>query len=75
MDKERWREISRIFNVALEKPGDDRFLYLKDACGDDAGLRGEIEMLLAASDEHDSFIDSQKIEVTARRSRTPLSAQ
>jgi serine/threonine protein kinase/formylglycine-generating enzyme required for sulfatase activity len=65
MNKERWQEISRIFNVALEKPGDDRFLYLKEACGDDNGLRSEIEMLLAASDEHDSFIDSPKVDLTA----------
>jgi eukaryotic-like serine/threonine-protein kinase len=65
MEKERWREISQIFNIALSKPDMERSDYLKEACGENEDLRGEIEVLLAASLEPDSFIDEPKIAIAA----------
>lgn len=67
MEKERWQEISQIFNIALEKPGAERSDYLNAACGEDTGLRGEIEALLAASEEADSFMDSPKVRLSEEK--------
>src|SRR5687767_12169035 len=65
MNKEKWQEISRIFHLASEKPSTERAVYLNEACGSDAELRREIETLLAAGDEGDSFIDSAKVGLTS----------
>lgn len=65
MNKEKWQEISRIFHLASEKPSAERAIYLNEACGGDAELRREIEILLAAGDEGDSFIDSPKVGLTS----------
>jgi len=61
MNQEKWREISKIFHLALEKSADERSAFLNEKCADDEELRREIENLLNASDEEDSFIDSPKI--------------
>ena len=39
-----------IFLAAVELEGPARASYLDEACGDDAGLRSEVEKLLAADD-------------------------
>jgi eukaryotic-like serine/threonine-protein kinase len=67
MEQERWREISQIFNIALAKPDLERVEYLREACGEDDDLRGEIEVLLAASLEPDSFIDRPKVAIAGPR--------
>lgn len=61
MSPEKWREISKIFHLALEKSAKERSAFLDEKCADDAELRLEIENLLNASDNEDSFIDSPKI--------------
>ncbi|HRH45218.1 MAG TPA: hypothetical protein PKY82_26505, partial [Pyrinomonadaceae bacterium] len=61
MTSEKWQEISKIFNTALEKKPVERLVYLDEVCGDDAEFRLEIEELLAANDEKDSFIDSPQL--------------
>ncbi|MCU0238445.1 MAG: protein kinase [Pyrinomonadaceae bacterium] len=59
MEKERWQEISKIFNSALEKKTSERKDFLAKACGEDENLRQEIELLLNAHESKDSFIDAQ----------------
>jgi eukaryotic-like serine/threonine-protein kinase len=59
MDKEKWQEISRIFNSALEKTPVDRKNFIAKVCGDDENLRREIENLLNAHESEDSFIDAE----------------
>ena len=72
MDKEKWQEISRIFNIALEKRSVERVGFLNEACRDNFELREEIEILLAANDEKDSFIDSPKAALTENIAQTNL---
>ena len=47
MDPERWRQVGEIFHQALERDGVERPRFLDDACGGDAGLRAEVDSLLA----------------------------
>ena len=55
MKRERWQEISAIYNGAARREGADRVAYIADACGGDDDLRREVEALLA-HDAHQSFL-------------------
>jgi serine/threonine protein kinase len=59
-----WEQVSRIFNTALEKEPSSRNAYLDEVCENNPSLRRELQDLLSASDEQDSFIDSNKAAVT-----------
>jgi len=52
MSDNPWNEIERLLNQALDRPPGERDAFLRQACGDDAALRGEVESLLlhASSD-------------------------
>ena len=47
MSPERWRQIERVFQAALEREPGDWPAFVAEACGDDAELRHEVESLLA----------------------------
>ena len=51
MTPERWREIREVLHEALEIELEERSAYLDRACAADSSLRGEVESLLASSDE------------------------
>ncbi len=51
MTPARWHQIKEVFNAALETPQPERSGFLESACGGDAGLRAEVERLLAGSEE------------------------
>ena len=61
MSPDRWQEISRVFNAVLEKEPRRRGEFLATECGDDERLRDEIELLLTAHENKDSFIDSPEV--------------
>ena len=46
-DRERWQRVAAICDQALELEGPARAEYLAAACGGDAGLRREVDALLA----------------------------
>lgn len=73
MSPEKWHEISRIFNVALELRSLERKTYLDQVCGEDLIFRQELENLLKANDEKDSFIDSPKLGLTASQNSLKFS--
>ncbi len=60
---ERWQQIDSHFSGALPLSRDARRQYLDAACGDDAGLRAEVQQLLDASEASGTFLD--KLDVTA----------
>jgi serine/threonine protein kinase/tetratricopeptide (TPR) repeat protein len=67
MTPERWQEIKKVLDDVLElKPG-DRALLLDRACANDASLRKEVELLLAAEEEAGTqFLNEpQNFELTA----------
>jgi eukaryotic-like serine/threonine-protein kinase len=47
MTPERWRNVERIFQAALDREASERSAFLDDACAGDAELRREVESLLA----------------------------
>jgi eukaryotic-like serine/threonine-protein kinase len=46
--KQEWQRIKELFGAALERDPTQRAAFLKQACGDDASLRQEVESLLEA---------------------------
>jgi serine/threonine protein kinase len=48
-----------IFDAAIRcQPGNERHMYLEEACGGDFSLRQRVERLLRAADEAGSFLES-----------------
>lgn len=54
---ERWRQVENLFQTVLERAPADRALFLDESCGDDLELRSEVESLLEAHEQADSFLD------------------
>src|SRR5262245_66015708 len=51
MNPELWRRTEELFQAALGLSPDARAAFLEKACGEDAGLRRHVELLLS-NDEH-----------------------
>jgi serine/threonine protein kinase len=56
MTPERWQQIDRLLELALEQGPGERAGFLDKACADDEELRGEVEALLAAHEQAESFL-------------------
>ncbi len=48
MNPERWQQIERIYNRALELDTSQRAAFIQEACAGDASLRKEVERLTTA---------------------------
>ena len=66
METERWRKIERLYHSALVLEGSHRAAFLEEACVGDEPLRGEVESLLAPSEETEPFLEASALEVAAR---------
>src|SRR5512135_501294 len=66
MNPERWRQIKRLYNSALELEPDRREAFLREACAGDDSLRTEIERLLAQKTEAEGLLEKPALEVAAR---------
>jgi serine/threonine-protein kinase len=75
MKQERWRQIERIHNSALEREPGEREAFLEGACAGDAGLRKEVERLLGRQQEAEDFIERPALEVAARVLADDLEAE
>ncbi|MEZ6242969.1 MAG: serine/threonine-protein kinase [Phycisphaerales bacterium] len=49
-DPGRWERVRRVFLGALEREGEAREAYLREACGEDAAVRDEVDGLLRSSE-------------------------
>ncbi len=65
MERERWQQIDKLLQSALELKAEARSAFLHQACAGDEALRQEVESLLAANEEVDSFIESPVFEGAA----------
>ena len=66
MKPERWQRIEQLYHAALGRDADERTLFLAQACGDDATLRSEVEMLLAANEQVGGFMVAPALELETR---------
>jgi TolB-like protein/tetratricopeptide (TPR) repeat protein/predicted Ser/Thr protein kinase len=67
MDADRWRQISRLYHEALERPVDERSAFLDVACRGDEALRVEVDSLLANEASAHAFLAAPAAEVVADR--------
>ena len=58
MNAQRWRQVDRVLEAALELSTAERPPYLDAACGGDAELRREVEQLLRAEEDARSFLET-----------------
>jgi formylglycine-generating enzyme required for sulfatase activity/dienelactone hydrolase/predicted Ser/Thr protein kinase len=66
MNPERWQQIKRLYNSALELEPGRREAYLKKACGGDESLQKEVERLLVMQPQAEGFLESPAMEMVAR---------
>ena len=66
MDTGRWQQIDRLLDEALGRAPEERADFLAEACGSDAELRREVELLLAAHGRSGDFMEGQAIDLAAR---------
>jgi TolB-like protein len=57
VDPERWQQVDRLFEAVLERAAAERAVFLAGACAMDPELKTEVESLLAAHDDQDSFLE------------------
>jgi TolB-like protein/Tfp pilus assembly protein PilF/tRNA A-37 threonylcarbamoyl transferase component Bud32 len=51
-----WSRVKELFWAALERAPDQRYAFLRDACGGNQSLRTEVESLLAANEQPASVL-------------------
>ncbi len=66
MKSERWQQIDKLVETALEQEESQRAAFLEEACAGDETLRQEVETLLAAHNQVGDFIEAPALEVAAR---------
>ena len=62
MTPERWLQVEELFHSALERSPEERQAFLLERCGADAGLRRDVELLLARGAQAGSFLDVSPLE-------------
>jgi serine/threonine protein kinase/Flp pilus assembly protein TadD len=62
MHSERWQSCTEIFNLAVERPPNERAAFLDRSCGGDEALRRKVELLIKYHDASGDFIKSPVFE-------------
>ncbi len=62
MTPERWNQVKELFLEAQSYPNVQRADFLSRACGDDEGLKREVEKLLDSYKEDDPFLETSAVE-------------
>ncbi len=65
MTPERYQRIGRLFDEVLERAPEQRAAWLEQVCGDDTGLRDEVEKLLANHSDSEDFLPRPALNVAA----------
>jgi len=58
---ERWKQIEGVFDDAADLAPEERDAYLAGACGGDAELRRQVELLIRSHDAAGSFIEEPAV--------------
>ncbi|MEK6405373.1 MAG: protein kinase [Acidobacteriota bacterium] len=65
MTPERYQQIDKVFQTAIEREPTERAAFLDQACASDPSLRGEVEALLNSYENAGSFIEAPVFEAAA----------
>ena len=68
MKLERWQQVDKLLELALEQEPGRRSVFLDEACQGDASLRQEVESLLSAHGKAADFIEAGAVGASAERS-------
>jgi serine/threonine protein kinase len=63
MTPERWQQIRKLFQSAIERPPHERQGFLDQACAGDKHLRNEVESLITSHDQAGDFIESPPVDL------------
>ena len=63
---ERWQEVDRLVQAAMERAPDERAAFLAEVCADDDDLRREVESLLLFDGQATGFIETPPHIATAQ---------
>ena len=63
MKAERWKQVTDLFQSAVERAPERRAAFLDEACHDDEGLRREVGSLLTSYERAENFIEVPAFEV------------
>ncbi len=58
MTPEQWKRVNVLFHEALEQPADRRAVWLRQAAGEDAAVRREVEALLMSHERDPDFLEA-----------------
>jgi len=61
----RWRQITDLFHAALEREGEARAAFLRDATAGDPELLAEVQSLIASHERSGAFLDAPAWEAAA----------
>ncbi len=75
MNPERWQQIKRLYNSALEFESKPREAFLEEACAGDESLRREIDLLLARRPEAEGLFEAPAMELAAQALARDRSAE
>ncbi len=67
MNLERWHQIDKLLEEALEWEADQRQAFLEQACAGDAELRKEVDKLLAAHEKAGSFVERPALDLVTQQ--------
>src|SRR5882762_4765746 len=65
MTPERWREVERLYELALAQPESERAAFVKRA-GVDKSVRRAVELLLVVHGGAEGFLETPALDVVAR---------
>ena len=60
-DGPSWKDVKRVFQAALDHESHQREAFVREACGEDGALRGQVESLLVAHESAGSFAERPAI--------------
>src|SRR6185503_7756649 len=63
---DRWKQVERLYDAAMDLNAADRAAFLQDVCGGDDDLRRDVETLIGYTESGGDFLESPALEVTAR---------
>src|SRR5580700_2640601 len=66
MESERWEQVAELFHAVLGRPSPERAEFLRQACGGDEELEGEVRSLIASEEQAGSFMARPAMEVAAQ---------